>query len=126
LYYENSWYYRRCWSKYNCGVLTASTRKNNLYGKALAGASIAYEIPTEPQQEYVSKIIHGLVMGRQEDNNKAILENIIDSFADRGIEHIILACTDLQLLRPEHKTIKIYDTMKILKDSTIKQMLSNS
>jgi len=65
-------------------------------------------------------------MGRQEDNNKAILENIIDSFADRGIEHIILACTDLQLLRPEHKTIKIYDTMKILKDSTIKQMLSNS
>lgn len=106
-------------------ISTASIRKNKLYEKALASAGITYEIPTEPQQEHISKIIHGLVTGRPADDNKNILENIINSLAERGIEHVILACTDLQLLKPKHETIKIYDTMTILKDSTINQMLGN-
>lgn len=106
-------------------ISTASTRKNKLYEKALTGAGITYEIPTELQQNQISKIIHDLVMGRPASGNKGVLENIIDSFADRSIEHVILACTDLQLLKPEHRTVRIYDTMTILKDSTIKQMLGS-
>ncbi len=103
-------------------ISTASTRKNQLYEKAFKEANIVYEIPTDFQQEQINKIIHDLVMGNNTDDGKNILEGIIDSFAEKNIEDIVLACTDLQLLKPEHGTIKIYDTMKILANATIRQI----
>lgn len=56
-------------------------------------------------------------------DDKATLENIIASFEDKGIQNIILACTDLQLLNPGHHKLKIHDTMKILADATVQENL---
>jgi len=104
-------------------ISTASTRKNKLYENAFKDADIIYEVPTDFQQEQINKIIHRLVVGDTAEDDKSILKDVLSSFADRNISDVILACTDLQLLKPEHKTIRVYDTMKILAGATVEQML---
>ncbi len=104
-------------------ISTASTRKNQLYENAFKKVGIIYEVPTNFQQEQINKIIHNLVMGDTTNEDKGVLEDIIQSFANKNIVDIVLACTDLQLLKPESKTIKVYDTMKILADATVEQIL---
>jgi len=52
------------------------------------------------------------------------LEAIVATFALRKIENVVLACTDLQLLKPQNSSVKIYDTMKILADSTVGEILA--
>ncbi len=104
-------------------ISTASTRKNQLYDNAFKKADVIYEVPTDFQQEQINKIVLNLVRGNTTGDDKDVLEDILGSFADRKIEDVVLACTDLQLLKPGHQTIKIYDTMKILADATVEQML---
>ncbi len=105
-------------------ISTASTRKNELYEKSFKEAGITYEVSTDFQQKQINKIIHNLVMGNTTSEDKNVLENIINSFVDRSIGDVILACTDLQLLKPEHETVKVYDTMKILAEATVNEILS--
>jgi aspartate racemase len=110
----------------NVGLIsTASTRKNKLYENAFTQASINYEVPTDSQQEQIGHLIHNLVMGDVAENDKEQLESIIASFEAKNIQNIILACTDLQLLNPKHVKFKIYDTMKILADATIREILKD-
>jgi len=40
-----------------------------------------------------------------------------------GANCVALACTDLQLLIPKHPRLKIFDTMKILADATVEELL---
>ena len=49
--------------------------------------------------------------------------DIIDSFTEKNVDCVALACTDLQLLIPKHKSLKILDTMKILSDATVTEIL---
>ena len=108
----------------NVGLIsTASTRKNKLYENALKQSGINYEIPDNGQQEQIGHLIHNLVMGDVAKDDKEKLENIIDSFESKNIRDIILACTDLQLLNPQHSKLKIWDTMKILADVTVQEIL---
>lgn len=106
-------------------ISTASTLKNKLYENAFKQASINYEVPTNSQQEQIGHLIHNLVMGDTAENNKEQLENIIASFEAKNIQNIILACTDLQLLNPQHSSLKIYDTMKILADATVREIIKD-
>ena len=104
-------------------ISTASTRRNKLYENAFKEADIIYEVPTDFQQEQINLIIHNLVMDDIVNNDRDVLEDIIQSFVDRNVGDVVLACTDLQLLKPTHETIKVYDTMKILADATVDQIL---
>ena len=105
-------------------ISTTSTKKNQLYEKAFQEVGIIYEVPNDFQQEQINKIIHNLVTGNIMGDDKGILETIIDSLVDKNIKNVILACTDLQLLKPKHEKIKVYDTMKILADATVENILN--
>ncbi len=41
----------------------------------------------------------------------------------RSTASFILACTDLQILVPKHEGVEIYDTMEILAQATVKNIL---
>jgi len=98
------------------GILATSiTLKRELYERYLQ--------PSKSQQARIGKIIHNLVSGRSNEKDKRELIKIITSFENRGVKNIILACTDLQLLLPQHPRLKIYDTMQIFADATAKEML---
>ena len=104
-------------------VSTSATIRNQLYEQAFEVAGISYAIPNELQQEKMGKFIHNLVMGRQNNRDREELIEIIDSFNDKDVDCVALACTDLQLLIPKHPKLKIFDTMKILADATVGHIL---
>ena len=105
-------------------ISTVITKRHKLYEKALADAGIKTILPSELEQAKIGKIIHNLVINRQGNKEREELLKIIEGFKERGVENAVLACTDLQLLLPEHGTVKIHDTMKILADATVRNILN--
>lgn len=103
---------------------TGSTIKNKLFNGKLARDDIKVKFLNQLNQARVDKIINRLVNNKQQRSDKKELMEIIDQFEDNGINSIVLACTDLQILKPKHKRVKIFDTMQILAKSTVKEMLS--
>lgn len=105
-------------------VSTSATIKNKLYEDAFETNHISYETPDAYQQAKMGKYIKNLVMWMQSSKDRDGLIEIIDDLTVKDLDCVILACTDLQLLIPEHKDVPIFDTMKILADATVKEMLS--
>lgn len=105
-------------------VSTSATIKNKLYETAFEKNSIDYITPNDFEQEKMGKFIHNLVMGQQNNKDREELVKIIGGFENKSVDCVVLACTDLQLLIPKHPNLKIFDTMKILTNATVEQILS--
>ncbi|MDP3770122.1 MAG: amino acid racemase [bacterium] len=106
------------------GLLSTSiTQEHGLYERCLKSKNITYIHPSKENQSILNKIIHNVVTGCDTDEDKKFLANIIDGFRKKGIEHVVLACTDLQLLKPAHPQLEIHDTMKILAEATFEKIL---
>ena len=106
-------------------VSTSATIKNKLYENAFAENRIEYVAPNELQQARMGKFILNLVLGQQKNRDREELISIINDFEDKGLDCVILACTDLQLLIPSHKNLKIFDTMKIFADATVQEIIKS-
>lgn len=104
-------------------ISTVITKRHRLYEKAFEAAGIKTFLPNNLEQAKIGKIIHHLVINRQGNKEREDLMKIVEGFKDQGIKNIVLACTDLQLLIPEHGDVKIHDTMKILVDATVKKVV---
>ncbi len=105
-------------------VSTSATIENKLYETALQKEGIAYETPDALEQARLGKMIHNLVLGQLNNKDREELVLIINNFEKRNVDCVALACTDLQLLIPKHPTLKIFDTMKILVDATVREILA--
>jgi aspartate racemase len=107
------------------GILaTNTTIKRKSYEKHLTEAGIKLITPDDFQQAKIGKMIKNLVMNRHDNSDRKQLLDIIENFNGKKVNTVILACTDLQLLIPHHDDMKIYDTMKILADATVREILS--
>jgi aspartate racemase len=107
-------------------VSTAVTLKHELYQTALDAAGIKQVMPDGFQQAKVGKMINNLVLNRHDNKDREELIKLVNDFEAKSVEHVILACTDLQLLIPSHPNLKIYDTMKILADATVRNILGDT
>lgn len=104
-------------------VSTSATIKNKLYEDAFDKNRISYETPDDFQQAKMGKIILNLVNGVQKNKDREEILRIINDFEGKGVDCVVLACTDLQLLIPKHQSLKIFDTMKILAASAVESIL---
>lgn len=104
-------------------VSTSATIKNKLYENAFEQNGIGYETPNDFQQAKLGKFILNLVTGQQNNKDREELIAIINDFENKSVDCVVLACTDLQLLIPKHPALKIFDTMKILADATVEEIL---
>lgn len=104
-------------------VSTSATIKNKLYENAFAENAIEYLAPNGLQQAKMGKFILNLVLGQQKNRDREELISIINEFEGKGLDCVILACTDLQLLIPSHKNLNIFDTMKIFVDASVEEIL---
>ncbi len=106
------------------GILaTSATIRKQLYDQRLAEKGITIQTPGEEDQSRVTAIINHLVHSKHTQKDKEELLQIIESFSSQGLKTIILACTDLQLIVPKHEEIQIYDTMEILAQATVREVL---
>lgn len=106
-------------------ISTGITLNKKLYEDYFVKNRINQIRPDDYQQAKIGKMIHNLVTSRHDNKDRQELINIINSFEERGVLNVILACTDLQLLIPHHERLKIYDTMKIFADATVQKILEN-
>src|SRR3989344_5909404 len=106
-------------------VSTSATVENKLYENAFAKNNIEYVAPNDLQQAKIGKIILNLVTGQHKNQDREELISIINDFEDKNLDCVILACTDLQLLIPQHQSIKIFDTMKIFADATVQEIFKD-
>jgi aspartate racemase len=104
-------------------ISTSATIRNKLYENAFAESGINYVVPDDFQQAKMGKFILNLVSGQQNNRDREDLIKIIADFEDKNVDAVALACTDLQLLIPEHPRLKVFDTMKIFAKATVKKIL---
>lgn len=106
------------------GILaTSTTIDQKLYESEFKKSGITQVVPDGFEQAKIGKIIGNLVASRHNNNDRAEIIKIIDGFVSKKIDHVILACTDLQLLLPHHSALTIHDSMKILADATVREIL---
>lgn len=106
------------------GILsTSATIRQKLYDEKLKRNNISVQFPNDEDQSKVGSIINNLVNSRNDQTDKNEILKIIDNMSSRGLDTILLACTDLQVLVPKHQRVKIYDTMVILAESTVRELL---
>ena len=103
-------------------VSTSLTIQNRLYQNAFEKEGIAFLEPDPFQQAKLGKIIHNLVTGMQKNQDREEIIKTIEGFVGKA-DCVILACTDLQLLIPQHPTLRIFDSMQIFSDATVEKML---
>jgi aspartate racemase len=104
-------------------ISTSATIQNKLYENAFEKKGIDYVTPNDLQQAKMGKIILNLVSGLQKNQDREEIINIINSFEKEDVDCVALACTDLQLLIPKHPKLEIFDTMKILVEATVRELM---
>lgn len=105
-------------------ISTAITAQNKLYETVFSENGIMYFAPNHKEQIELGKIIYNITLGKKNKTNRDRLEQIISNYEDRNVNCVLLACTDLQLLKPTHSRLKIFDTMTIFANATVKNILN--
>ena len=104
----------------SAGLLaTDTTVKSQIYDKDLSELGIELVLPKE--QEKVIDIVDNLLTGLKLNRDKDELKLIIKNLRKRKAQAIILGCTDIPLLlKPEDVDSEVFDTAKVLAESTIR------
>jgi aspartate racemase len=105
-------------------VSTSATVLNKVYETVFEEQKIDFITPTDEQRGRMDQIIQRLVDNQLLDEDRALLEAVAKDLASQQADCVALACTDLQLLRPQSDDVVIFDTMKILADATVNKILS--
>lgn len=107
------------------GILaTSATIRSRLYDSVLSKNEIVVHAPSGEDQSRMGIIINNLVHSRQNTKDKKQLLEITDKFVANGVNTILLACTDLQLITPKTGSARIIDTMEILAQATVREILA--
>ncbi len=105
-------------------LATTLSLRQKLYDKPLEAAGIELVRPDEADQRRLGELISRLVTTKYAEKEKTKLLKIIWNLGKKDVDTIILACTDLQLvIKPREMPIPVYDTMDLLVDATVRELL---
>jgi len=101
-------------------LATPATIGNKLFDKKIDVIN-----PDKDNQKRIGTIINKILQNKHTVSDKLKIFKIIDNFPKKP-DAILLACTDLQLLITEskHNELNIFDTMEILAQATVREMLA--
>ena len=80
---------------------------------------------TELQQTEINEMILRLVHSQQTDTDKQKLVEIIESYKTKT-DAIVFACSDLHSLVVPSEKAKVFDSMQILAEATIREIQKDS
>lgn len=93
---------------------TPSTIKYGLYQIAFSKQGISTVIPTKGQIVILAKIIRNAIKEKTSVDDIKYLEKIANGLKIKGVEVIILGCTELPLVFPLNYGLPVYNSVKIL------------
>lgn len=102
-------------------LATSTTFSKQLFQSSLSKNKIQFIIPQENDQKILGRIIHNIVTSKTTDKDRSRVTRIIKQL-NTHTKVLILACTDLQLIVPKIRGVKIIDSMKVLANATVNQM----
>lgn len=105
-------------------ISTSATVANNVYEKKLGDEGIDYVTPNDLQRAKMDKIIQRLINGQHLNQDRELILEVVKELSTQDVDSVALACTDLQLLLPGSSEVPIFDTMKVLAESTVETILS--
>jgi len=94
---------------------TRFTMEKTFYQEALARRGIDVLVPGAEDRAYVNRVIYEeLVAGQIRDESRAEFAAIIGRLAGRGVQGVILGCTEIPLLVSEADVgLALFDTTQI-------------
>ena len=102
---------------------TRTSKNNNLHTKKLEDAGISVILPTEHEQHAIDQVILDILNIKAHRRATRILHAIAMDCIQRGADNMLLACTDLQIVFPKLKEVRIHDTMHLLADACVREIL---
>ncbi|USH04128.1 aspartate/glutamate racemase family protein [Grimontia kaedaensis] len=107
---------------------TRFTMSQPFYKERLVSHGIQVTVPEDWHQDIVHEIIYQeLVQGEVNTHSRKQYLSVIDTLKARGVEGIILGCTEIGLLiQQQHTPISLYDTIELHAEAAIKLALSTS
>jgi len=102
------------------------TMGGDFYKKKLLSYSIDTIVPGKKDQEYVNRVIfEELVNGQILQRSRKGFIRIIEDLKDRGVQGVILGCTEIPLLvREEDVDVKLFDTTVIHAEKALNYAIS--
>jgi len=107
------------------GILATETTINSkIYEDILKKNKINIIYPSLAEQEIINNIIVELLNGQDNDSHAKKIQVICNSILRKGVNNILLACTDLQLIKLNlNDNINIIDTTDILIGASVRELL---
>lgn len=93
---------------------TPVTIKSGLYQEALEKQKIKVITPLENEQVVIGEVIWNILAGKIDKADRQKLLQVSESLRKRGIEGIILGCTELPLIFPKDLKLPVFDSIDIL------------
>ncbi len=92
---------------------TRFTMEQDFYkGRLIDNFGLKVITPNDADRKIIHDVIYGeLCLGDVRDNSRQEYLRIMDDLTARGAQGVILGCTEITLLvKPEHTSIRLYDT----------------
>lgn len=102
---------------------TKTTIDQNIFTDKLTPVGITPILPTSHEQTAIDQVIFDILNVKSHRKASRILNAIAMECKQRGARDILLACTDLQIVFPTHKEVRVHDTMHILADACVREIL---
>lgn len=103
------------------GLLASPTTiKFGLYQKTLE-KNIEIFLPTHKQIEIIEEVIRKIISGKNSLIDSKRLLNIALSLEKRGVQGIILGCTELPIVFPRDKGFIVFDSIEILSRALLRK-----
>ena len=106
---------------------TAFTMEQDFYkGRMARQHGLEVLVPEAADRATVHRIIYEeLVQGRVLDASRQAYRQVIERLVARGVEAIVLGCTEIMLLvRPEDSAVPLYDTTALHAEAAVLRALS--
>ena len=103
---------------------TRVTRESKIYDRDCDQQGITAVYPDETDQLAVERVIQrALSWTNTEEDTKSLL-GVIDRVKKAGADSVVLACTDLQLCMPKEPVERVFDSMKVLADASVRELVT--
>lgn len=106
-----------------CLLATETSIHQKLHQNTLNESGIKTTIPNEKIQAKINQLIFNLVNQNQRNTTQQKFDSIINDLKMDGNHRFLLGCTDLTQLSAPKEEVEFFDTVSILADATVKEML---
>ncbi len=106
------------------GIMANSVMiESSLHQWSLMGKGIKPIVPSKNEQIVINKTIDQILANENLSKAEKTLRQISKNLQAKGAKDILLACTDLQQIFPKIKDMRIHDTLQILAETTVSEIL---